>query len=201
MNNDNERANLEEFKNQLKQIGFSSATPLSKYTLEKTAFYDFAFYEYLLPTEEQKRTPVQDYVDTSILSDYAAYYLYNLESGGVPVELLDGIAAMFTLLEQSVNRTSEGKFFNAGINSRDDFLRHFYEHSEVESFVRQTLRLERIGLLNSLIESLIYDALNQYLDSRSYGFSDIVAYSMTEFLEKIVEQAENLDSRADGIRL
>src|SRR5687767_14677782 len=68
----------------------------SRRTLDNTASHDFAFYEYLLPTEEGYR---QAYGE---LSDKGLAYLDQLESQGISLNQLESLASFLEQLESVI---------------------------------------------------------------------------------------------------
>ncbi len=89
------RPDIRPFEEELKAVNPYPEPPPSGRRLDDVSFHDFAFYEYLFPTETGFGGKIE-------LSGYALAYLDRLQSQGVEQQYLDYIAGYLLTLEKAI---------------------------------------------------------------------------------------------------
>ncbi|MDX1417957.1 MAG: hypothetical protein R3293_27395, partial [Candidatus Promineifilaceae bacterium] len=90
------QANIGAFESELRQQPDHEPLELSQRVLDNVAFHDFAFYDYLIPTEK-------GYNVKPGLSAAGINYMRQLEAA-VPAEQLDILASFLVQLEESLRQ-------------------------------------------------------------------------------------------------
>jgi hypothetical protein len=96
--NDNGRVSLDEFEVELRRVrSQGEPTALAQRPIDSVAIHDFAFYEFVLPTESAFGGPAE-----RGLSDQALAYLDTLEARGIASGMLDLLAEFLSRLEGAI---------------------------------------------------------------------------------------------------